>query len=408
MNAAAHSFTNSANELNTQDQYVPSWLDQLVEQTHLASTEQEKQRAFGLISQLAEQVLEGEVLISDNLTASIDYRIAQLDQLISDQVNEILHHAEFQQLEASWRGLSYLTSRAETGSMLKVRMMHATKQDLIRDFKTSADFDQSATFRQVYEEEYGTFGGSPFASLVVDFEFGRSAEDMYLLEQLSHVGAASHAPVIAAAAPSLFGLESFTDITRPRDLSKTFETVEYVKWRSFRESEDARYVGLVLPHVLGRLPYGPETQPVESFGFAENMASGQHTAYLWVNAAYAYAANLADAFSRHGWLAAIRGVEGGGLVSGLPVHTFQSDEGHLALKCPTEVALTDRLEKQLSDLGFIGLVHCKIQITQRSLVANQHRNRKPIQTMPPTQMLGCLRNYPMCMPYLELRITSKR
>ncbi len=343
----------------TDVQTTESWLDELVKHTHLATSEQEKARAKDLVSQLAQEVLDGAVTVSDNLTASLDHRIAALDQLLSDQINDIIHHPDFQRLEATWRGLNYLTQRTETGPMLKIKCLNASKRDLIKDFRSASDFDQSAIFRQVYEEEYGTFGGSPFASLIVDYEFGRGAEDIYLLDQLSHVGAAAHAPILTAAAPELFGLESFADITRPRDMSKIFETAEYVKWRAFRDSEDARYVGMVLPHVLGRLPYGPDTQPIEQFGFVEHMAVGEHQSYLWMNAAYAYGANLAQAFAQHGWLAAIRGVEGGGLVCGLPAHTFQSDEGQIALKCPTEVALTDRLEKQLSDLGFIGLVHCK-------------------------------------------------
>lgn len=336
-----------------------SLLDSIVDQSRIATNENERAYSRDLIGELVEQVLSGTVTISKDLTSSLDQRIAQLDHLISQQLNAIMHQKAFQKLEASWRGLKYLVDQSSTGPSLKIKVLNASKQDLIKDFKTSSDFDQSALFKKVYEEEFGTFGGAPYAALVGDYEFSRSPEDMYLLEEVSHVAAGAHAPFITASAPELFGLESFEDIGKPRSLAKIFDTVEYAKWKSFRESEDSRYVGLVLPHVLGRLPYGPDTVPVEAFNFKEEVDGTRHDKYLWTNAAYAYAARLTDAFSRSGWLAAIRGVEGGGLVQGLPTHTFSTDEGEIALKCPTEVAITDRNEKQLADLGFMSLVHCK-------------------------------------------------
>jgi type VI secretion system protein ImpC len=336
-----------------------SLLDQIVTESKVAVTENEKLSARDQIGELVDEVLAGSVTVSMDLAASIDMRIAQLDELLSDQLNTIMHHPEFQKLEASWRGLKYLVMQSETSPMLKIKMLNASKKDLVKDFKTSPEFDQSALFKKIYEEEYGTFGGAPYASLVGDYEFSRHPEDFYLLDELSHVAASAHAPLITAAAPSLFGLESFTDIGRPRDLSKIFDTVEYAKWKSFRESDDSRYVGLVLPHMLGRLPYGRDTVPLEEFNFEENVDGSDHSKYLWANAAYSFAARLTDAFAKFGWLAAIRGVEGGGLVEGLPTHTFRTDDGEIALKCPTEVAITDRNEKLLSDLGFISLVHCK-------------------------------------------------
>ncbi|MGL4605604.1 MAG: type VI secretion system contractile sheath large subunit [Iodobacter sp.] len=336
-----------------------SLLDAIIETSHIATNDQEKVRTRDLISELADQVLAGTVTVSRDLSASMDVRIAEIDAMISEQLNEIMHHADFQKLESSWRGLKYLTAESETSTMLKIKVLNASKKDLLKDFKASAEFDQSALFKKIYEEEYGTFGGAPYAGLVGDFEFGRHPEDFYLLEELSHVAAASHAPLITSAGAGLFGLESFTDIGKPRDLAKIFDTVEYTKWKSFRESEDSRYVGMVLPHVLGRLPYGSETVPVEDFNFEENVDGTDHSKYLWTNASYAYAARLTAAFAEYGWLAAIRGVEGGGLVEGLPAHTFKTDDGEVALKCPTEVAVTDRTEKLLSDLGFISLVHCK-------------------------------------------------
>lgn len=336
-----------------------SLLDRIVEDSKVAQNESERINTCEQIASLVEEVMAGTVTVTRDLAASIDLRIAELDQLLSDQLNAIMHHPDFQKLEGSWRGLKYLVMQSETNTMLKIRVLNTDKKDMVRDFKNSAEFDQSALFKKVYEEEYGTFGGAPYAGLVVDHQFTRHPEDFYLLEELSHVGASAHAPVISGASPQLFGLESFTDIGKPRDLSKIFNTAEYVKWKSFRESDDSRYVGLVLPHVLGRLPYGKDTVPVEAFNFEENVDGSDHSKYLWTNAAYSFGARLTDAFAQYGWLAAIRGVEGGGLVEGLPTHTFKTDEGEIALKCPTEVAITDRNEKLLSDLGFISLVHCK-------------------------------------------------
>ncbi|GAA5786019.1 type VI secretion system contractile sheath large subunit [Chitiniphilus shinanonensis] len=338
---------------------TPGLLDAIIDQSRIATNETEKNHTRDLISELVDQVLAGTVTLSKDLSASIDARIAELDGLISLQLNEIMHQGDFQKLEASWRGLKYLINESETSTQLKIKVLNVSKKDLVKDFKTSPEFDQSALFKKIYEEEYGTFGGAPYAGLIGDYEFTRHPEDFYLLEELSHVAASAHAPLITSAGPGLFGLESFADVGKPRDLAKIFDTVEYAKWKSFRESEDSRYVGLVLPHVLGRLPYGAETLPVEEFNFEEDVDGTDHHKYLWTNAAYAYGARLTDAFAQFGWLAAIRGVEGGGLVEGLPTHTFKTDDGEVALKCPTEVAITDRTEKLLSDLGFISLVHCK-------------------------------------------------
>ena len=337
-----------------------SLLDQIVEQSKVAKSTTEHERAKDLISELAREVLEGTVVVSDNLGATLDARIAELDGIISEQVSAIMHHAEFQQLESSWRGLHYLCSQTSTGTTLKIKMLNSPKKDLVKDFKSAIDFDQSALFKKVYEEEFGTFGGSPFGTLIGDYQLGRSPEDMYFVEQMSHVAAAAHAPFIGAASEELFGLESFTDLGKPRDLAKIFDTVEYAKWKSFRDGEDSRYVGLTLPRFLGRLPYNPKDgTTVEGFNFVEEVDGADHSKYLWCNTAYAFGARLTQAFENHGWCAAIRGVEGGGLVEDLPTHTFRTDDGEVALKCPTEIAITDRREKELSDLGFIPLVHCK-------------------------------------------------
>lgn len=335
-------------------------LDDIVTQSNIAKSTEEKDRAKNQISELAHEVMQGTVVMSDNLAASIDTRIAEIDALISEQLSAIMHAPEFQKMESSWRGLHYLCSQTPSESMLKIRMLNTTKRELTKDFQSSIDFDQSTLFKKIYEEEFGSFGGEPYAALIGDFEFTRQNADMYLLEQLSHVAAAAHAPFISAASSEMFGLDSFTDIGRPRDLSKIFETAEYIRWRAFRQSEDSRYVALTAPRFLGRLPYNPKDGTVvDGFNFVESVSGADHNEYLWINAAYAFASRLTEAFSDYRWCAAIRGVEGGGLVEGLPVYTFKTDEGDLALKCPTEISITDRREKELSDLGFIPLVHCK-------------------------------------------------
>ncbi|WP_295003824.1 type VI secretion system contractile sheath large subunit [uncultured Dechloromonas sp.] len=335
-------------------------LDKIIEESRVAQSEQEKNRARDIISELVSQVLDGEVLVSENLAASLDARVAELDRLISEQLSEVMHAPEFQALESAWTGLHYLCKQTSTGQQLKIKLFNAAKRDLVKDFKTAIDFDQSALFKKVYEEEFGTFGGAPFGTLIGQYEISRQPEDMYFIDQMSHIAAAAHAPFIASAAPQLFGLDSYTELGRPRDMGKVFDTVEYAKWKSFRESEDSRYVGLALPRFLGRLPYNPiDGEVTEGFNFVEDVDGTDHDKYLWCNAAFAFAARLTAAFENYGWCAAIRGVEGGGLVEDLPTHTFRTDDGEVALKCPTEVAITDRREKELSDLGFIPLVHCK-------------------------------------------------
>lgn len=334
-------------------------LDEILTKSKIAKSDTERERARDLITELVNQVTAGQLTVANDAIASLDARIADLDKLISDQLSAVMHAPEFQQLEGTWRGLKYLVDNSETSTNLKIKIFNCTKKDLVRDFKNASDFDQSTVFKKIYEEEYGTFGGAPFANMIGDFEFGRQPEDMYLVEEMSHVAAAAHAPFLAAASPELLGFEDFTELSGPRDLAKIFDTVEYAKWKSFRASEDSRYVGLAMPHVLGRLPYGPDTAPVEAFNFTENTTGKEHDRYLWMNAAYALGARISDAFAKFGWCAAIRGVEGGGLVEGLPTHTFSTDDGEVALKCPTEIAITDRREKELADLGLVPLVHCK-------------------------------------------------
>src|SRR6516165_9677489 len=334
-------------------------LDQIVDQGRLGADPQARDRGKNLVKEFVAQVLDGSMTVAKDAELMINARIAQIDHLLSIQLNEILHHAAFQKLEGSWRGLRHLLDQSETGTMLKIRVMNASKKELLRDLQRAPEFDQSALFKKVYEEEYGVFGGAPFGALIGDYEFGKHPEDTELLEKISNVAAAAHAPFLTAASPDLLSLESFAQLGQPRDLSKIFDTTEYVKWKSFRQSEDSRYVGLALPHILMRLPYGRDTNPVEAFGYEERVDGSDHSKYLWGNAAYALATRLTNAFAQFGWCAAIRGVEGGGLVEGLPSHTFRTDEGDVALKCPTEIAITDRREKELADQGLVPLVHCK-------------------------------------------------
>ena len=333
-------------------------LDQIISETRIGKDDWERDQSRRQIATLVDEVMKGQLRVSKDLEATISARIADIDRLLTAQLNAIMQAPPLKKLEGSWRGLHYLAMNSETSAMLKLRVLNISKKELGKDLEKAAEFDQSALFKKVYEEEYGTFGGAPYGALIGDFEFGRNPSDIKMLKKISNVAAAAHAPFLAAADPGLMGLESFTDLPNPRDLAKKFEAPDYIQWKSFRESEDSRYVGLVLPRVLIRLPYGPDTVPIETFDFKEDVDGTDHSKYLWSNAAYAMATRLTDSFAKYGWCATIRGVKGGGKVEDLPTHTF-SAEGEIATKCPTEIAIADRREKELSDLGFMPLVHCK-------------------------------------------------
>lgn len=352
-----------------------SLLDNILNETRVARSDVERMRAKALISELITEALNGTVTVSENVISAIDARIADIDNALSDQLNAVMHAPEFQKLEATWRGLHHLVMSSETSSQLKIRVMNVSKKELIKDFKAASDFDQSTAFKNIYGEEYDKFGGTPYAALVGDFEFSRHPEDLYLLEEMSHVAAASHAPFLTAASAELFNMDSFTELSGPSRLDSIFDVVEYAKWKSFRDSEDSRYVGLAIPHVLGRLPYGAKNTKVEAFNFEEDVSGKEHYKYLWMNAAFVLGARLTDSFARYGWCAAIRGVEGGGLVEGLPTHTFSTDEGDIALKCPTEISIGDRREFELAELGFIPLVHCKD--TDKAVFISAQSAQKP-------------------------------
>ncbi|WP_432463224.1 type VI secretion system contractile sheath large subunit [Agarivorans sp. QJM3NY_33] len=289
----------------------------------------------------------------------INDRISHVDNLLSLQINLVLQHPKFQSLEATWRGLHFLVMNTETSTQLKLKVFNVSKADLLKDLQKAVEFDQSALFKKTYEEEFGTYGGDPFSFMVGDYEFGRHPEDIELLEKIAGVAAAAHAPFITSAYAKLFDLKDFFSLAQPRDLSKIFESAELIKWRSFRETDDSRYVTLTLPKVLLRLPYGPDTVSVEGFDFKEDVDGRDASRYLWGNAAYILAQRITNAYAKYGWLAAIRGVEGGGLVEGLPTHTFKTPSGDIKLTCPTQVTISDRREKELNDLGFMAILHRK-------------------------------------------------
>jgi type VI secretion system protein ImpC len=334
-------------------------LDQIVQEGRLGRDASAQQRGKDMIKQFVSEVLEGSITVGRDTEAMLNARIAQLDHLISLQLNEVMHAPEFQRLESTWRGLKYLLSQTETSTMLKIRVLNVSKKELLRDLQRAPEFDQSALFKKVYEEEYGVFGGAPFGALLGDYEFDKSGQDIELLEKVSQVAAAAHAPFLTAASADMLNLESFSTLDSPRDLGKIFESTEYAKWKAFRQTEDSRYVALTVPRMLLREPYGNDTVPVEAFHYEERVDGTDHDKYLWGNAAWALGARVTNAFAQYGWCACIRGVESGGLVEGLPVHNFRTDAGDVAMKCPTEVPITDRREKELADLGFAPLVHCK-------------------------------------------------
>ncbi|CRY56511.1 MULTISPECIES: type VI secretion system contractile sheath large subunit [Yersinia] len=335
------------------------FLDQIINETQAIRRESDRSKIKSQLDSLLLEAASGAMVISSDLVGSIEKRIAAIDAILSAQISKILQEPEFQRIEASWLGLHKLVQSSVTENT-KIRVFNCTKKELIKDFKSASDFDQSILFKSIYENEYGTFGGEPYSAFVGDFEFDALPEDVQLLEQISHVAAAAHSPFLSAASAGMFALGRFSELHRPRDLAKLFDTSDYARWKSFRQTDDARYVGLTLPRVIGRLPYGAKTIPIEKFNFEEQIDENSGEAsYVWVNAAYELAGRLVDAFEEYGWCAAIRGVEGGGLVKSLPTYNYVSQTGEKVMQCPTEVTISDRREKELAELGFIPLVHCK-------------------------------------------------
>jgi type VI secretion system protein ImpC len=334
---------------------------QLLQKEFRPKTEEAKSAVQQAVHTLAQQALVNTALIGADVVKSIEAMIAEIDKKLTDQVNQILHQDDFQKLEGAWRGLHHLVNNVETDEMLKIRVMNISKSDLgktLKRFKGTA-WDQSPMFKKIYEEEYGTFGGAPYGMLIGDYYFDHTAPDVELLGEMSKVAAAGHTPFIAAASPTAMQMGSWQELANPRDLTKIFSTPEYASWRSLRESEDSRYVGLAMPRFLSRLPYGAKSNPVEEFDFEEDTGAADHTRYTWANSAYAMGVNIARSFKMYGWCTRIRGIESGGAVEGLPVHTFPSDDGGVDMKCPTEIAITDRREAELARAGFMPLLHRK-------------------------------------------------
>ncbi len=339
-----------------------SFLDQVVS----ATKQTEPDHAQSLVKNLVEQALNGTVTFDKNLLRTINKAIAAIDAKMSTQLNAIMHHERFTKLEGSWRGLHHLVMNSETGAGLKLKVINITKRELNRDLTKAVEFDQSQLFKKIYENEFGTPGGEPYGALIGDYEWTNHPDDVESLRLISNVAAASFAPFISAAGAGMFGFSDWTELSKPRDLAKIFETTEYAKWRSFRDTEDSRFVSLVMPRVLARVPYGAATKPIEEFAYEEAPldAAGvatamDHNSYCWMNAAYAMGVRMTAAFSESGFCTAIRGAEGGGKVDNLPTHVFQSDDGDMDGKCPTEIGITDRREFELSNLGFLPLCHYK-------------------------------------------------
>jgi type VI secretion system protein ImpC len=359
MSTAAQTQTAAAGQTVTQE-------GGLLDDIFKATKNTERDHTKDMISTLAEEALKGTVTWSRNVVDTIKNGMKAIDAVMSKQLAAIMHHADFQKLEGTWRGLHHLVMNSETNSQLKLRVLNASKRDVFKDLDRAVEFDQSSLFKKIYENEFGSPGGEPYGALIGDYEFTNHPEDVDMLMKMSGVAASAFAPFISAASPKLFGFDDWQEMTKPRDLEKIFDTVEYTKWRSFRDSEDSRFTTLVMPRVLSRLPYGAATKPIEDFAYEEveldaygQPKSVSHKDYCWMNAAYVYGARLTDAFSKTGWCTAIRGAENGGKVEGLPAHIFKSDDGDSDLKCPTEVGITDRREAELSKLGFLPLCHYK-------------------------------------------------
>jgi type VI secretion system protein ImpC len=336
-------------------------LDELLRKEFKPKTSSAQEAIERAVKTLAEHALEGVATISDDAIKSIESIIAAIDQKLTAQVNAIIHHADFQQLESSWRGLAHLVNNTETDETLKIRVLNISKKDLaktVAKFKGAA-WDQSPLFKKLYEEEYGMPGGQPYGALIGDYYYDHTPPDIEMLSGIAQISAAAHCPFISAASPGTMNMDSWQELSNPRDLTKIFGGAEHAAWRSLRESEDAKYIGLTMPRVLARVPYGAKSNPVEEFAFEEETEGAKHDKFTWMNAAYAMGVNINRSFKAYGWCARIRGTESGGMVEGLPVHSFPTDDGGTDMKCPSEIAITDRREAELAKNGFMPLSHYK-------------------------------------------------
>lgn len=333
----------------------------LLQKEFKPKSDQAKSAVETAVKTLAQQALADTTLVSADVYKTIEAMIAAIDKKLTEQINVILHHEDFTRLESAWRGLHYLVNNTETDEQLKIRVMNISKTDLHKTLKRykGTNWDQSPIFKKLYEEEFGQLGGEPYGCLVGDYHFDQSPPDVELLGEIAKIAAATHAPFITGASPSVLQMDSWQELSNPRDVTKIFQSTEYAAWRSLRESDDSRYIGLAMPRFLSRLPYGAKTNPVDAFDFEEEVEGSEHNKYVWSNAAYAMAVNINRAFKLYGWCTTIRGVESGGAVPNLPVHTFPTDDGGVDMKCPTEIAISDRREAELAKNGFMPLVHRK-------------------------------------------------
>ena len=338
-----------------------SEFETLLKKEFKPKSDRQKEAITSAVQTWAEEALEGTVVISDDVVKAIEGGIAELDRRLSEQINLIMHHEDFQALEGTWRGLHYLVNNTETDETLKIRVLNLPKKDLAKTIKKSkgTKWDQSPLFKKLYEDEFGTPNGEPYGCLIGDYQFDHSPPDVEILNGMAQIAAAAHAPFIGAAAPTLMNMDTWLELSGRRDLTKIFQNAEYAAWRSLRDSDDAKYIGLTMPRFLGRLPYGTKTEPVEEFDFEEDTGAADHSKYLWSNSAYAMGVNITRSFKEYGWCASIRGVESGGIVEGLPVHTFPTDDGGVDMKCPTEIGITDRREAELAKNGLMPLSHWK-------------------------------------------------
>ncbi|WP_334119072.1 type VI secretion system contractile sheath large subunit [Limnobacter sp.] len=338
-----------------------SELSSLLQKEFKPKTDEAKSEVESAVLTLAQQALEGVELIGDDVVDSIERMIAAIDQKLSIQINEIIHHDDFQQMESAWRGLNYLVNNTETDEFLKIRFMNVSKTELAKTLKRykGVAWDQSPVFKKIYEHEYGQFGGEPYGCLIGDYYFDHSPPDVEMLGELAKISASAHAPFLSAASPATLQMDSWQELANPRDLTKIFSTPDYAAWRSLRDADDSKYLGLSMPRFLARQPYGAKTNPVEEFAFEEDTGLADHSRYTWANSAYAMAVNINRSFKEYGWCSRIRGIESGGAVPNLPTHTFPTDDGGVDMKCPTEIAISDRREAELSKSGFLPLIHKK-------------------------------------------------
>lgn len=373
-------------------------LESLLQKEFKPKTTGAKDAIETAVKTLAQQALAGVATVSDDAVKTIEAVIAAIDQKLTEQINQILHHPDIQKLESAWRGLHYLVNNTETDETLKIRVLNISKKDLsktIAKYKGTA-WDQSPLFKKLYEEEFGMPGGQPFGAIIGDYAFDHTPPDVEILSGMAQIAAAAHAPFIAGANPSVMNMETWQELSNPRDLTKIFQSPEYAPWRSLRESDDSRYIGLAMPRVLSRVPYGAKTAPVEDFAFEEDTEGASHDKYTWMNAAYAMGVNITRSFKLYGWCARIRGVESGGMVEGLPVHTFPTTDGGTDMKCPSEIAITDRREAELAKNGFMPLSHWKN--TDYSVFVGAQSLHKPAEYDDPDATANA--NISARLPYL--------